>query len=147
MEFLKARLDEDEQVAMTAANGKPENYGRWDYGGGDYHAPGRGEVYAPDASGPDSTGFMDYHYVTCDSEGLLPAVETEQATHIVRHDPARVLREVAAKRRLIADFADQSCLMCSSMSGGDVLSDNVLRTLASAYRDHPEYERVLWETR
>ncbi|WP_394855423.1 DUF6221 family protein [Rhodococcus cercidiphylli] len=76
---------------------------------------------------------MDYRYVTCDSEGLLPAVEAEQATHIARHDPARVLREVAAKRRLIADFADQSCLECSSMSGGNILSDNVVRALASAY--------------
>lgn len=139
VEFLEARLAEDEAVALTAIDGDAEKYGRWAYGGGDYDAPGNGEVYAPDASRTSSNGWVDYHYVTCDSEGILPSVEKEQAPHIARHDPARVLREVVAKRAMIAQFVDQSCMSCSSSTGGDDIGDCVARLLAAAYSDHPDF--------
>ena len=58
---------------------------------------------------------------------------------IERFNPARVLREVAAKRALIAQFVNQSCMSCSSTVGGDDIGDCVARLLAAAYSDHPDF--------
>lgn len=90
------------------------------------------------------------------SVGQLPAfavsyceeVRTVIAGHIVRHDPARVLREVAAKRQII----DMHEAMQAGVeaSAGTVLAGaakvrlgaygNVLRALASAYSDRNGYQ-------
>lgn len=72
------------------------------------------------------------------------------AAHVARHDPARVLREVAAKRAIL-ELADEA-------SGLDMqvdhefrvgerdtkeepyVGDLILRQLAQAYSDHPEFD-------
>lgn len=126
VEFLRARLDDDEQVALAAAEGGPD----W----------------------PDSP-----------SERMTPAL-----AHARRHDPARVLREVEAKRCIVAahkqvPFTDvnlgmidaQVCFTCCSrMDMPDDLEEPdgwdfprvktpfpcpTLRLLAAPFADHPDY--------
>jgi hypothetical protein len=84
VEFLTARLDEDEQAALGVSDGprKPEEWvaKQWPYG----TAPRNWAVDCP------------FGAVVVD--GSFRA----SAEHIARHDPARVLREVAAKRRTLA---------------------------------------------
>jgi hypothetical protein len=83
--FLRQRLDEDEQVAR-AAIGKPSptneglGPGVWRAGGG---------IWDEVVDGDDMTIYAE--------GGHTP----EQAQHIARWDPAAVLREVEAKRRII----------------------------------------------
>lgn len=55
--------------------------------------------------------------------------------HIARHDPARVLREVEAKRRIIG-------LCVGTLEDEDyglVLAQEVLQRLALPYAEHPDY--------
>jgi hypothetical protein len=94
VDFINARLDEDEQTARAvvsshereprlvpcvAAADWSHRYDSDDYGGTGV-ADGAGHVIVP----------MSYE------SGAL------QRIHIARHDPARVLAEVEAKRRIIA---------------------------------------------
>jgi len=64
---------------------------------------------------------------------------TEQAAHIAAWDPARLLREVEAKRRIIihAQGAEQDV---PDIYAYDLAADYVLRALAAVYSDHPEYD-------
>lgn len=58
------------------------------------------------------------------------------AEHVVRHDPARVLREIDAKRQMIDRYEEVR------PHGGDVTQeyqDFLLRLLASVYADRPGY--------
>src|SRR5699024_3770632 len=88
VEFLRARLDEDEAVARKAIEGYRS--GEWEM---------RYPPYA--GSGVYVVGEED-GYVTCDQEGLSDSVGTDGiGRHIARHDPARVLREVGAKRAVL----------------------------------------------
>ena len=102
VEFLRARLDEDEAVARAAvipAHNKPGAYkphpelAEWFYDGDEVEYVQTPEMLAHK--------YPDRLYVTMDREGLGPSVEADVANHIARHDPARVLREVEAKRRIV----------------------------------------------
>lgn len=82
VEFLRARLDEDEQAARDAAADHPS----WTYD------PERFAVYSdgyPIASHRDGSPLTDV-----------------DGQHIARHDPARVLCEVEIKRRIIDRYVD-----------------------------------------
>lgn len=76
------------------------------------------------------------------SEGIH-MMDTAAGVHIVRHDPARVLTEVAAKRALLElVLADQN-------ANGGRNSDpwnQVMRLLALPYRQHRDY-RQAWKPR
>lgn len=61
----------------------------------------------------------------CQSE--LPGFHPTIAQHVATHDPARVLRETAAKRRILARHAR------------DPWPNDDLRDLASPYTDHPDF--------
>lgn len=120
--FLRARLDEDEQIARAASDL-----------GASWYVDGRtGEVAAvqPDPEPGDSAVL-----VTCDSYGLSAAVEEEQAVHIARHDPACVLRDVEAKRRII-DLCDTEI---QGDTDGAVTASSTLYLLALPYADHDDY--------
>jgi len=75
--FLRAKLDEDRAVAREAA-GLTENW-----------------VAEEPAIG----------VVLVDGEPLIEGHITGLTAHIARHDPARVLREVAVWRRLLLDYS------------------------------------------
>lgn len=65
-------------------------------------------------------------------------VDSSAAGHIVRHDPARVLREVAAKRRLLAEASAYSPEL-EHGDNGEWAFDLAVRALASVWSDHPDY--------
>jgi len=112
LEFLQARLTEDELTALAAIEGS---------------AMWRSSLAYRDVKDDDG------HYVIA-ADRQHPSVE--QAAHIARHNPARVLADVEGKRLVIADYLRLD-------ASGDVLErgavENALRHLARAYSDHPDY--------
>lgn len=62
-----------------------------------------------------------------------------------QEDPARVLRDVEAKRAIVdlcegADELDMS----SPYDQGPWMAEQILRRLASAWSDHPDYDAERW---
>ena len=112
LEFLQARLTEDELSAVAAIDGSPV----W-----------RSSLTFRDVKDDDG------RYVIA-ADRLHPSAE--QAAHIARHGPARVLADVEAWRLVIADYLRLD-------AAGDVLErgviEDVLRHLATVYADHPDY--------
>ena len=139
--FLTARLDEDEQIANAAVGQQWEHAfasSREDYSFWSIH------TVHPDAVEVAGTGF--------DNTGGIH--DEGSAVHIARHDPARVLRDVAAKRRLMdvvfeyeakIDGEWGCCHSAESIKAGrcedtDVNEIDALRVLAGAYIRHPDYD-------
>ena len=61
--------------------------------------------------------------------------------HIARHDPARILREVAAKRALMAshDIGHDPCEAHGAMY--ESVPCDVILHLAAVYSSHPDYQQ------
>ena len=167
--FLRARLDEDEQAARAATPGpwqaEPAVDSAYSLPSAlvfrtdvDRNAPWSNEWVSPWVVQPDSEG----------SEGIEPA----DAEHIARWDPARVLAEVEAKRRMLElhvpepsgyingvyqmasePIGDPFCSHCANLchSSSGIMCDNpdapwpcpTVRILALPYADHPDY-REQW---
>lgn len=154
VEFLKARLDEDEAIAKNAVAGFPDDdrfegdLSSWHADDSGYGSASIGAGGVQRDNGFSGIGTFGSCLVVYD-EGL-PTIEA--ATHMVRHDPARVLREVAAKRAIIADMekADRVAEMEAESEHSEeswewearssTLTD-ALKHLATAYSDHPDYRR------
>lgn len=108
--FLLARLDEDEAVAKDARNAWPESADS-------------------DDADPDSA-LANRHALYEVPNDLRPA------RHVARHDPARVLREVGAMRRVIR-------LLGTSGQYGPVEwdpDDEILLAMAAVWSGHPDYD-------
>ncbi|RDI13462.1 hypothetical protein DEU38_13437 [Rhodococcus sp. AG1013] len=136
VEFLRARLDEDERVARAAVIRYGLTWWRTD---------------APD----DVDEYADWPGFVCGDHPALAVLDRDDdndgphADHIARHDPARVAREVAAKRAILAqeeearahyDHIKSSATYPVETSIGHVVAlATVIRHLASAYADHPDY--------
>lgn len=128
VEFLRARLAEDEQVAKDATPGP-----WWD----DTPEGAWGE--SPDAVVAAGTGMV----------AKLPVSERGglNALHIERHDPARVLAEVEAKRKLIERYeravrvggSSPSDFMRGQDDGYEQACLDAIRDAAEVYADHPDY--------
>jgi hypothetical protein len=116
VEFLKARLDDDEAMAREAAEHAPEGSARW-------HA-----AYSRDDLDPAfwTVATAPLSYTPVAGPDLPPGL----AQHIARWDPARVLAEVAAKRR-IPEFYEEL---------GDPSLYVVMQHLAQVYADHADYD-------
>ena len=134
-EFLKARLDEDEAAALAW----PEDERGWKPVGNRNlrYGSGRSEqVGAVDVSGR-VLDWWERIYVRRDIDGLTG--------HIARHDPARVLRDVAAKRAILEmhtwTASLDGCWSCSGDHGADPTPApcGTLRHLAAVYAVHPDY--------
>ena len=138
--FLAARLGEDEAAAKAAAKFGTEGFlGRpaWvnQYG------------MVVDAA--------DVDWAITDLGGTAIHGDAVYA-HIARHDPARVLREVQAKRTLLRYFTDPqtheplSVLIAPDAyalgrgEGTTLPGSWILRELAAVYSDHPDY-REEWK--
>ncbi|WP_009473855.1 DUF6221 family protein [Rhodococcus sp. JVH1] len=132
-EFLKARLDEDGELARYAA----ERAAEWRSGG-------QGVCGGPFADDEGEVDCLGMHTIVY-GEGYPREFE---ARHIALHDPARVMLEVATKRAIL-----QACRRAPSASShisafvrgqdagyAEALADT-LRHLASAYSDHPDYRQ------
>ena len=118
-DFLLARIAEDEAVARDASPGTPN----WEFSESAWHSWDVRTV-----------GEKSYQ-ITIDSEGLSDSVIDHSAgAHVARHDPARVLAECEAKRRVIEECDDYD-----NPSEVLILADQILRHLALPYADHPDY--------
>ncbi|HUR74434.1 MAG TPA: DUF6221 family protein [Sporichthya sp.] len=130
--FLKARLDEDEHVARAVA---------WTDRAACWRVAPTGVV-----SGLGIVVERDVYMITGQRHDKLE--------HIARHDPARVLREVEAKRRIVESYVtaqakvdrlvgeDETVVAGRAWREGALLE--VLRTLALPYDDHDDY-REEWK--
>lgn len=151
VEFLMAMLDEDEQVAQAAMPG-PWRW-RTDEGalGGEPNPPGSPQW---GHCGPDLISVNGEDVITStgyDADNVI--VLRADAEHVARHDPARVLAEVAAKRRQI-DLTfryeatidgewgcrhDAEEIARGGCPATPVDGIAMLRLLAVVYADHPGY--------
>lgn len=145
VEFLKARLDEDEQAAQ-AATPSP------------WRIDPRNPNVILEPTPIDSVGMAgerQHNIFTGQVSSRFGQAKLDVA-HIVRHDPARVLAEVAAKRRIIEalGIAERNVAKVRrtapdyrSVRVAEAESDAMLhavRLLAHPYADHPDY-REDWE--
>lgn len=142
--FLTRSLDEDEQLARHAAHIAHEGGTRWVVGRA-RHVEGYEFVSIhtapPSVIEVAGSGFDD-------SGGIHGLVYAE---HIVRHDPARVLADIAAKRAILADVipgvrslesdlaAEQGAPRDEDPAVTYEDSNLLLRLLAAPYADRPGY--------
>jgi hypothetical protein len=135
VEFIRARLDEDEAAARAAQTKHP-----WDDGYESFDELANGMLVGDgQASVNDGHTLGARPIVVVQEEWTYPPHGFELVEHIARHDPARVLREVEAKRRILDEVhpnfeaAEEEA---GVISGGP---DLLLRLLAALYVDHPDY--------
>ena len=107
-EFLLARIAEDEAAAQEA-----NDHDRWESG--------------EDGNGDPSVFESD---VTGQSWRVALVGSSAVAEHVARHDPARVLAECEAKRRIVAANAALT------------YEPYVLLCLALPYSDHSDYDEA-----
>lgn len=132
VEFLRARLDEDEAVARAALPSDVRR--RWFAGDEDADVPGipgHREVYVYEA--------QDWPLMEALNGSLME--RRAQVEHIARWDPARVLAEVEAKRRVLD--------LCAAIADTEIgrvgveshdLAFGILDVLAQPYADHPDFD-------
>ncbi|MDX3247174.1 DUF6221 family protein [Streptomyces sp. ME18-1-4] len=113
--WLRAQLDEDERIARRA--------------GDTFRQIGEtGVIVATEGDRAEECASANWAGV---------------AEHVVRHDPARVLREIDAKRRLLTellpDLEHADRLIEGEWGSGDDLATRALRLLALPYADQPGY--------
>ncbi len=122
--WLRAQLDEDERVAQQSAS-----------------VCDGAEWYAAelDAVGHRRVGIALRSY------GVTASIRGADAVHIARHDPGRVLREVAAKRALMREMesvpgvifaCDDECECGPGLPGRTC---RMVRHLAAVYADRSGY--------
>lgn len=143
LQFLRARLDEDAAVARAAIHAGARAWrvsGTYGDDGGTYWS-----VAAP-VSGP--SGVVELVGSGMSGGG---AHTVEVADHIARHDPARVLAEVDAKRQIVELHGPlkvegdpfTGCTTCSWRDEMDELWVRwpcpTLRLLVLPYSSHPDY--------
>lgn len=119
--WLREQLDEDERVAQAA------HCESWSV-----------EPYQPSEPGalPGSTWV-----VTGIGDTVAAVNGSYRADHLARHDPARVLREVEAKRRIVDSFAaGMEAAPLQRGTEGYAIVRMVLRLLVLPYSDRPGYK-------
>lgn len=114
VDFLHARLDEDEATA-EAVYVDPA----WEY--------------------DETSGVGGIVYECGDGAWVADKVGPRNGAHITRHDPAHVLRDVAAKRCVIEALQHWPSWVGPG-DHGDLPARMALRQMASVYADHPDYD-------
>jgi len=112
VEFLQARLAEDELIALAAVDGSPQWRSSYDY--------------------RDVKDEQGHYVIQADSRHP----NLQQTAHIARHCPARVLADVEAKRDVIAAYLRHDAT--GDLLERGVVEDT-LRSLCSVYAGHPDY--------
>ncbi|MER6380533.1 DUF6221 family protein [Streptomyces sp. NPDC001250] len=123
--FLRARYEEEERVARDAIAGAPGAV--WGVMADDIE-----QVLTSQDRGTTHTPMVQFG--APDPVRLL--------THVARHDPARVLRELDAKQVLLAEHRtrnDGGCRTCREEAGLPSPC-TTLRLLAVPFADHPGYD-------
>ena len=116
VDFLNARLAEDQTAAEAATPGP------WNDDGG-----------CISSAHYQITDYGAYTKANGEPEDWEEQQQRADSAFIARHDPARVIREVAAKRAIIEAV--------SGLSGQwhDDIEYKVLTSMAEAWRDHPDH--------
>lgn len=116
--FLRARLDDDERIAAAVDS-------------------------TPWLQGEHGSPEWDHHLVYVDDDvRIFHDLTEEEAAHVARHDPARVLAEVAAKRAILDRYERHEWWSSGSneyVGGMDQAYEEVLRLLVQPYAGHPEF--------
>lgn len=122
VEFLLARVAEDEEVARRTAEAVGAEWASWN----------RSWDLAPvrDLAG---------------AAGRITALPTTIDEHVTHHDPARVLAQCEAVRRIASrcDMVIRGCEVGMFTEGQRVDAQDNLRALALPYAAHPDY-RAEW---
>jgi len=132
--WLRAQLDDDERIARAVPDHRQRN--------GELHW----QEISPDSQ-PGLVGDQCGNVVTLGGPGGTSRWHGE---HIARHDPARVLAEVDAKRRILDEVADEATGLDMQVDGEfrvgsrdekaePYLGDKLVRLLALPYADRPGY--------
>jgi hypothetical protein len=124
--FLRAQLNEDE-AAAEATLPLHLRVGRF-----------RGKEIPRWRITKSGAGIIDEDGGTLRAQQIFPA----EADHVIRHDPARVLREVDAKRAIVDDLAE--FIRWGARKGLDYQDgvdacERTLKRLALPYADRPGY--------
>lgn len=127
VEFLEARIAEDEAVARAIDDKQMDS--------------GWSVSYNPYGLANTPPGWYITPHI-----GL--AYEAEGGAHIARFNPARVLRECAAKRRIVERYAyihslhwDSAAVRSTEEVGFRYMEGQIaVQALASAYSDHLDYQ-------
>lgn len=129
VDFIRARLDDDEQAACAAALQVTERAVAPAYAAEHVGSGGKWSVHPWLFSGRVEASVGPH------------AERVEIATlaneHIARHDPAQVLADIDAKRRII-DYNAHAAKYHEPP--GAALAMLTLRALAVPYRSHPDYQ-------
>jgi hypothetical protein len=164
IDFIEAQLAEDEAAARTAIashQGRRQSRNTLTYSNGQCANGGTWRVK------------QDRRVKVLSDCGhlVMSGNHSPEPDHIARHDPARVLREVAAKRDLLNDIIaekhrviDDPWYTCSAATedrdggtyaetegggpctcGRDERVERLLRLLAAPFSDHPDYNPE-WST-
>lgn len=128
VEFLQARLDEDERVALEATSG-----------------PWTVEIHRHRVTG-EIVDAEVLPVVEQEGNGAGGVPRPEDAEHIARHHPARVLREVRCKRALLEAAAivvgGHEIFKLPDIVGNVGPWLGVVKQMASVYSDHPDYDEA-----
>lgn len=133
-QWLGEQLDEDERIARDAG-GKYESGQRW----------WEDERFGSDGTVGDERGSVVVYRT---------GVGRQHSAHIARHDPARVLREIDAKRQLLDEHKpgrpkgrpnmERHCLTCTTAQAWDETANEAncltLRLLALPYAGRAGYD-------
>lgn len=125
-DFLITQIEADEAVARAAMKPRRADDGRWSVGD-----------HPMDERRIEGIGIEIY------DEG---GHDEHQAAHIARHDPARVLRECAAKRAIVelretlVNDGDRSIAARLTTPSVVATLDATLRVLASVYADREGFD-------
>jgi hypothetical protein len=146
VEFLEARIAEDEAVAQAAIGSAAfsRQTGHW---------------IAEDVHGPHGTTPLVFAVTDSGKRTQVANFEAawerdERRAHVARHDPARVLAECAAKRALIDAAFDTAETVDGEWGcvhgAGEIRAGKCarevpdelpeLRILAAVYADHEDYQ-------
>lgn len=131
-EWLLAEIAEDERIALEV----PEQYRQWECTEFDdeMRSGEMRRVWMLDTGrGTAEDGF----------DGLNPS----DLRHIARHDPARVLAECNAKRRIIELWLSMRDLASEqpdsqSLKGAVAAYESAVKTLASVFEGRPGYQEA-----
>jgi hypothetical protein len=143
-EFLLARIAEDEAAARLCAEMFPSPWEVADRGwrvriyGGD--------VPTPDLMSDDEDAMTIRNPVVMEVEPDRhiedPRWLSERVEHVRRHDPARVLVECEAKRRIVEEWREADAYYASDKDApaGELYGlETAIKHLASVYAGHPDY--------
>lgn len=118
--WLGQQLDEDERAARAARDAEFCKDGRWV------------------VKGPFEEGLGSIHSDAGEAVlGEEESVPFAIADHITRHDPARVLREIDAKRKLLAHVVEQ--IENAEVWWLEGVLTPVLKHLAAPYSGRPGF--------